>query len=275
MSPFLKIGELPSLGAMPYFFPLKHLFHEPNWQFMPGSPLELEHSLARGELDIALVSPLVLCEAPNDYLILPGLGYSARRHVKDMLLFSDILLDDMDEMSVSLQDGAVITSAMIQVILTKYLQYQINFINGWGGAESFVLEGDPALRERMLARYTYVYDMGDLWSHYTREPMIYYLWVVRRSALREKHAQLVLFHRLLRQAYEVSRSDWSRLAALVRGGYEWLRKPSMIQLWTNLEYEIEEPSFDGLKRFFEDAYEVSVVDEVPDLEFFEPEWNFS
>jgi len=94
-----------------------------------------------------------------------------------MLFFSDILLDDMDELTVSLQEGALTSSAIVKVVLGRYLQYQNQFINGWGPAEAYVLEGDPAVRERMLARYTYVYDVGDLWRHYTRMPMIYYVWV--------------------------------------------------------------------------------------------------
>jgi len=270
MNNILRIGEYPSLGTMPYFYPLRHVFNEANWYFIPGSPADLDHALEQGEADVALASPLALVSSPRDYLIFPELGYSSRRHVRDILLFSDMLLDDMDEMTVSIQDGAATASTMIQIILSQYPQYQNQFIIGWGNADAYVLSGDSALRERFLARYSYVYDMGDLWRHYTGKAMIYYLWVVRKDALKKKKGQIMLFHRLLKQGLEISRADWDRLSALIEG-YEWLKKSAITQLWSQVEYDLQPIHFEGLHRFYEDCVELEYFEEVPELEYFEHE----
>ncbi|MFO8058543.1 MAG: MqnA/MqnD/SBP family protein [bacterium] len=266
----LVIGEYVSLGTYPYFFPLRNVFNEPNWVFVSGSPAQLEDYLHQGEVDVALVSPLSVVSAPRDFLVMPDVGYAANRHVREILLFSDMLLEDMDEMSVSLQSGALTSAAMIRIVLDNYLQYQNQYIEGWGSAESFVLEGDPALRERVLARYSYVYDMGDLWKHYTKEPMIYYLWVVRRQALQEKEEMVVLFYRMLRHAIQVSSSDWNRLALLMQG-YDWIKKPMIHRLWNHIEYVLKPEHFRGLERFFEDCLDTGIIEETPALCFFEPE----
>jgi chorismate dehydratase len=270
MTKTLKIGEYVSLGTMPYFFPLRHVFNEPSWSFTQGPPDELDGALTRGEVDVALASPLSLSSAPRDYLIFPDLGYAGHAHIKDVLLFSDMLLDDMDEMTVSLQEGFAAPGAIMRVVLGRFLQYQNEFILGWGGADAFLLAGDAALRERLLARYAYVYDVGDLWRHYTGKAMIYNLWVVRKEAVREKEAMIVFFHRLLKQALAVARSDYSRLSSLAQG-YEWLKKNMFTQLWNQVEFELTPSHFEGLHKFYDECVEIGLIEEVPELEYFEYE----
>lgn len=270
MSSELRIGEYTSLGTMPYFYSLRHEFNEPNWTFIQGSPADIDQALDEGGVDVALASPMSLVSAPSDYLVFPDLGYSARGHIRDILLFSDMLLDDMDEMTVSIQDGAVTASIMVQVILSRYPRYDIDFITGWGNAQGFVLSGDSALRERFLARYSYVYDIGDLWKHYTGAAMIYYLWVVRKESFKKKKAQIMAFHRLVKQALEASRKDWDRLSTLVQG-YDWLKKPAITQLWSQVEYDLQPVHFEGLSRFYEDCAELEYIEEVPEIEYFEDE----
>jgi len=69
MSNILRIGEYVSLGTAPFFFPLRHVFNEPSWSFVSGTPEELGPALERGELDVAMVSPLTLVGSPLDYLV--------------------------------------------------------------------------------------------------------------------------------------------------------------------------------------------------------------
>jgi chorismate dehydratase len=268
MDGVLRIGEYTSLGTLPYFFPLRKVFNEPNWQFVSGQPDELSSALSRGEVDVALVPPLTVAGKPFDYLVLSDLGYAGNGHIKDALLFSDMLLDDMDEMTLSLPEGSSTISGMIHVVLDRYLQYQNEFIMGWGNAEAFLLSGDSALRERILARYSYVYDVGDLWRHYTGKPMIYYLWIIKKRAMRKKKKLIIQFHRLLKQSLEVSRSDWSRIASLAEG-YDWVKKPMFNQVWKKVEYDLSPGHFEGLNRFYEDCIEVGIIEDIPELEFFE------
>ncbi len=268
MNKDLRIGEYASLGAKPYFFPLKNIFSEPNWIFLPGSNEDVDLALDQGEVDVALASPLAVTSAPVDFLVFRDFGYSAKRHVSDMLLFSDILLDDMEEMTISIQEGASPASALLHIILERYLQYQNNFINGWGSADAFLLSGDAALRERVLDRYAYVYDVGNLWKHYTGRSMAYLLWVVRREAFNRKKDQIVRFRNLLKQALSVSSGDWSRLAVLL-DGYDWIKKPMMTQLWKRIEYNLDESHFEGLNYFYDDCVEIGLIEDVPELEFVE------
>ena len=264
----LRIGEYDSLGAVPAYFHLKSTFRQEHWRFAPAAMPDLDRALDRDEVDVGLVSPLLLASAPSDFLVLPGLGYAAARHTRDMFLFSDMLLDDMDEMTFSVP-GECSASYMLQLVTGRYLQFQNQFITGWGNAEAFLLVGDHALRERLLARYAYVYDLGDLWRHYTGKPMVYLLWAVKKETFRRRREEVRDFHRTLQRGLELMRSDWAVTAAKLKG-YDWVRSPQTItQLWTSVNYELSPPHYEGLDKFFDDCAEDGIIEEPPELEYAE------
>jgi chorismate dehydratase len=268
MNNVLKIGECQNLFSIPFYYPLKDMFEEQNREFISGTIEELDAALEKGQVDVALASPLSIVSAPLDYVVIPDLGYASRGAVHDMLLFSDILLDDMEELTFSLESNSIIAPAMLQIILERYLMYQSDYISGWGNAESFLLTGDAALRERTLSRYTYVYDLGNLWKHYTGNGMIYYMWVIKKSSLKTRENQIRLFHRQLRKSIEVSRTNWKTLAMKVKG-YNWIRPGVINKLWSKTEFDLQPLHFDGLKYFYEDCADIGIIDDVPELEYFE------
>jgi chorismate dehydratase len=268
ISNILRIGEYSTLGTMPFYHALKHMLPDPKWRFVPGSPESLGQALERGEVDIALASPLILANAPRDFMVFADLGYAGRGHMRDMLLFSDLYLDDMDEMTVALPQESPMVGSLMHIILERYLHYQNQYISGWGNAEAFVLDGDSALRERMLARYAYVYDVGDLWRHYTGHGLAYYLWMARTETVERNGRLVAAFHRRLNDALAYARQDWDRLSLFTKG-YDWIRKSMIKKLWEQVDYELKPEHFDGLNRFFEDSMEVGTIEEVPELQFYE------
>lgn len=264
----LRIGEYDSLGAVPAYWHLKQELRQDWWTFVPGTIPELDRALERDEIEVSLVSPLLIASAPADYLALPGLGYGARRHTRDMFLFSDMLLDDMDEMTISLPDESTAAN-LIQIITGHFLQFQNQFITGWGDADAFLLVGDPALRERQLGRYAYVYDVGDLWRHYTKSAMAYYLWAVKRDTLRRKREAVLDFYRSLRRGLTLHQDDWALTASRVQG-YDWVRNPKTItQLWADVNHELSEEHLKGLEKYFVECMELGLIDEPPEIQYLE------
>jgi chorismate dehydratase len=268
MGSVLRIGEYASLGTRPFFYPLKHIFRAPEWQFVAGTPAGLVEALEEGNVDIALAPPLALAQVSRDYLVFPDWGYAGRGHMRDMLLFSDLYLDDMDEMTVALPEHSPVVSSLIHVILDNYLQYQNQYIMGWGPADAYVLDGDAALRERALARYAYVYDVGDLWRHYTGRGLAYYLWMARAEAVERDPGLVAAFHHRLGEALSYAKGNWDRLGLLVKG-YEWMRRNMMRKLWEQVDYELKPEHMDGLTRLFEDCVEAGLIEEVPELHFYD------
>ena len=267
MEPELRIGEIPYLECIPYFHPLREHYSQPEYRFVPGSPAELGPELRQGRLDLSLASALEYALVPQDYLLLPGLALGSRGPLGSALLFSDLLLDDMEESTVSISPAAVTASAALKIVFNKYLQYSVEFQTGWGDAEAYLLIGDAALRERSLARYNYIYDLGELWEFYTDQPLVLALWIVRREATSSKADLIRLLHRSLGYSLETAEQDYLRLARQVKG-YEWLDPDQMAEVWRKMQYRLEPADLEGLTRFYQDAEETGLIEQAPPLEFF-------
>lgn len=265
----LRIGEIPYLECIPYFQPVREQYSQPGYRLVPGSPAELGAELRQGRLDAGLTPALEYALAPQDYLLLPGLGLGTRGPMASSLLFSDILLDDLDDSTVSISPTAVTAAAALKIVLGKYLQYSVEFETGWGNAEAYLLIGDAALRERALNRYNYVYDLGELWQYYTHQPLVLALWAVRREAAAAKAELIRLLLRSLGYALESSEQDYPALARRVKG-YEWLDPARMVEIWRQIQYHLAPPDLEGLNRFYQDAEEINLIEQVPSLEFFGP-----
>ena len=263
----LRIGEIPAFHYLPYFYPLKEYYPQPEYRFVPGAPAELSALLRQGLLEIMPAPALEYALAPQDYLLLPGLGVGCRGPFGAALLFSDILLDDLDEGTVSLSPASVSAATVLRIVLTKYLQYTVEFQAGWGDADAFLLVGDAALRERNLSRYNYVYDIGELWRYYTHLPLVVSLWTLRREIGPNKSELVELLRRSLGYCLDFSEKDYSRLAGEVKG-YEWLPQNQMVEVWSKIQYHLEPDHFEGLVRFYQDAEEIGVIEQAPTLEFF-------
>ena len=267
MEPELRIGEIPYLECVPYYHSLREHYPQPEYRFVPGSPAELSAELRAGRVDVCLAPVMEYALAPQDYLLLPGLGLGARGALGSALLFSDLLLEDLEESVISISPAAVTAAAALKIVLGKYLQYSVEFQTGWGDAEAYLLVGDAALRERSLARYSYIYDLGDLWQHYTHQPLVLALWMVRREAAEAKADLVRLLLRSLGYALETSEQDYLKLAGQVKG-YEWLGPEQLAQAWRKIQYRLEPPDLEGLTLLYQDAEEISLIDQAPTLEFF-------
>ncbi len=269
MAAELRIGEIPYLECIPYFHPLREHYSQPEYRLVLGSPAEVGAELRQGRVDVGLAPALEYALAPSDYLLLPGLGLGARGPLGSALLFSDLPLDDLDDCAVSISPAAVTAAAALNILLNKYLQYSVEFQSGWGDAEAYLLIGDAALRERNLARYNHIYDLGELWQQYTRQPLVLALWVARREAAQLKADLLRLLNRSLGYCLETSEQDLLGLARQVKG-CEWLSPPQIADLWQKLQYRLEPPDLEGLTRFYQDAEETGLIEQAPSLEFFGP-----
>jgi len=265
----LIIGEIPYLDCYPYFAALRKKYNQDFFQFFTGHPTDLNSALKRGQIDVSISSSSEYCQNLDNYVVLPELCIGSTGPVGSVLLFSDIPLEDLDEMTISLPPSSAAAVTLVKVLFGKYLQFNSLFKTAWTDAEAHLLIGDSALRERTLERYPFVYDLGELWHEQTGLPMVFAVWIVRREASVEKREQLVTFHRNLKSAIEDGRKNWEALAEGL-GNYDWMGKEKVVQYWRGIEFSLTSQHIKGLMTFYADAEELNLVEESPDeIEFME------
>jgi len=265
----LLIGEIPYLDCYPYFYPFKTSQPADFFRFLPGHPADLNSLLRRGQIDVSISSSIEYCQSFDNYVILPELCIGSNGPVGSVLLFSDLPLEDLDEMNISTTAASASGVNLLKIIFGKYLQFNNQFKTSWMEAEAHLLIGDSALRERILERYQYHYDLGELWKEHTGLPMVFALWQVRREASLEKQEPIIIFHKSLKSAIESARKNWAELAKNL-AGYDWISPEAAVNYWKGIDFSLTPEHLKGLMKFYEDALELNLVEEIPEeIEFME------
>jgi len=267
--PKLVIGEIPYLDCYPYFGPLRKKYGHDFFVYYAGHPTDLNTALKRGQIDVSISSSIEYCQNFENYMVLPELCIGSDGPVGSVLLFSDIPVEDLDEMTISLPPSSAAAVNLVKIILGKYFQFSNQFKTSWTEAEAHLLIGDSALRERTLERYPYVYDLGELWKEQTGLPMVFALWIVRKDTVDKKREQLIAFHQSLKNAINDARKNWAELANSL-GNYDWMSKKEIIDYWKGIDFSLTSRHSKGLLTYFRDAEEMALVEAAPqEIEFVE------
>jgi len=265
----LVIGEIPYLDCYPYFEPLRKSYHQEFFQYFTGHPTELNSALKRGQIDVSISSSIEYCQSFESYVLLPDMCIGSSGPVGSVLLFSDLPLEDLDEMTISLPPSSASSVNLIKILLGKYFQFNNQFKTSWSEAEAHLLIGDSALREKTLERYPHIYDLGELWKEQTGLPMVFAVWIVRRDSSVEKREQLVIFHQNLKLAIEDAKKNWDKLAAGL-ADYDWMKKEEVVKYWRGVNFSLTSQHTKGLLQFYDDALELNLVEDAPEeIEFME------
>jgi chorismate dehydratase len=164
---------------------VKYLNARPLISGWPG-PVTLDHpaalcrSLARGELDVALVSSVEFLRNPI-YQVVEGVSISSDGPVYSVVVAHAGAISDLDEIEL---DPAAETSVNLLKCLLSESGLSPRFVKGsttpLGAHRARLLIGDQAIRfrEKDSGQFKF-WDLGEQWQKLTSFPFVYALWLVR------------------------------------------------------------------------------------------------
>jgi predicted solute-binding protein len=169
----LRIGCVKYLNARP-------LIHGWPTEIALDHPSALCAQLARGDLDIALVSSFEFLRNPI-YQIVDGISISSDGPVHSVLLAHVGELSDVDQIEL---DPAAETSGNLLRCLLGELELQPRFFStsksSLAKGMARLLIGDQAIRFRQEhASELQFWDLGEQWKKLIGLPFVYALWLVR------------------------------------------------------------------------------------------------
>jgi chorismate dehydratase len=175
----LRIGTVPYCNA----FPLIHYLPE----YLPGAeisewyPSAMREQLAAHNLDLVLMPVAELLSYPQGKII-GNCSIACNGAVRSVLLFSRKPIEQIESISL---DAASRSSVMIcEVILRHFyaLQPEKHRLETYQNpndcpTDAFVVIGDRALAFQPSARWSYRYDVGELWKEKTGLPLVFAAWI--------------------------------------------------------------------------------------------------
>ena len=270
----LHIGEISYLNCTPIFTVLRDHFEDPGYDFVRGTPAELNAKLRRGEIDLCPSSSIEYARNPGSYLILPDLSISSVGAVKSVLLFSPVPIEKLDGASIALTGESETSVVLLKILLSRKYSFTNSFYTAESPARSLTLRDDPllligdnALRESFNRKDGYVYDLGELWYQFTGTPFVFALWLLREEFASTDPSAAALICERLGESRRIAMKSYSDIAASSR--IIWTNHDFLINYWNTIPYELTPGHIEGLKLFYRFAADISLIDSEPPLRIFD------
>jgi chorismate dehydratase len=207
----LRVGRIPYINCYPVYGGIDRGVVTLDAELVDGIPSRLNRLMARGALDISVISAVEYARDAARYLLLPDLAISCDGPVRSVMLFSRVSAANLSGRRV-----LVTRSSMTSVVLLELL-----FEHVWDARPTFVpadaeiadlaraeqpehdarlIIGDAALllssgASDLARQYPYAYDLGAEWKQWTGLPFVFAVWVALRTTPVEHslalHAQLI------------------------------------------------------------------------------------
>ena len=279
----LNLGKINYLNCWPLFNQLQTALTSECFNLISGHPARLNAGLKEGRIDISPSSSMLLAHdnADDDYFILPDITIASLTEVRSVILLSRKPLNELNHNTISLTNQSLTSIFLLKIILFHFHKLNPDSISFTAGEfstntsppDAALIIGDQALKfyHNPPADYK-VYDLGRLWYEFTGLPFVYALWIGRKSALQEKSSIIKDLHCALKKIITDLPEKFARLTPCALAETENRAEITPAQLtsyWQQaISYRLDQPALAGLDLFYQLAWKMGLIKQVPKLEFF-------
>lgn len=259
----LKIGEISYANVYPIFHELKKYS---GYKFVSSVPSVLNKALREGGIEISPCSSIEYAKSPENYLIIPGVSISSQMEVKSVCLFSRCRIEYLNGKRIFLTGDSGTSVVLLKIILKFFFNIHVVFTNDESDCEAYLYIGDKALFKYYSKEYKYTYDLGKVWYEFTHLPFVFALWLVNINCYEEHPKELGDFIELLLKITSESKKNLSALIDFYF--FKGLSSYEIIDYWEIIDYGLDESNIAGLKKYYELAYEIGEIKNIPSLNFY-------
>jgi len=271
----LKLGKIGFLNVLPIHYPLERGILPHPFQIVSGAPAHLNELMARGDLDLSVVSSIEYARHHERYYILPNLSISCRGPVRSVVLMSRVPVGELSGKKVLVSAESHTSVALLRILFRFRLGVQAEFEVGNCSRElsherypaAFLAIGDEALRLRTHALYPHMLDLGEAWHSWTGLPFVFALWILQRDAVERWNGQLepALDTLIRAKRWGADHLDSVCREASRRGvlGYRGL-----YEYYQCLRYDLGDEELEGLRLFYRFLMDIGEIGAEPPLDLF-------
>ena len=217
-------------------------------------------------VDLGLIPSIEYAEY-SDYRIVPDLAVASEGDVASVALFTTRPVTSLRSIAV---DSHSRTSSMLLRILCaeswdiepKLVKLRPDLPVMLKRCDAALVIGDAALFLDYERQGLEKIDLGDEWAALTSLPFVWATWVGRSAVLTDEHVQV------LQSARTSGVQAIDEIVARHCPDDEEQRELGLNYLRKNMSYALDDQARAGLKKFFEYAYDLRLIQTNPDLRFY-------
>jgi len=261
----LLIGEIPYANLFPIFYMLKRGPDLSDYEFIKGSPSELNKKIREGLIDVSPSSSIEYLRHRDRYELIENHSISSRGPVGSILLFSKEPIERLGGLTVLTSSQSETSVALIKIVLKKFYKLDCHFKSSnmplreaLSSDTPYLLIGDEALREALKWHGLYVYDLGDVWYKHTGLPFTFALWIARKACCPEKSE---LYKKFIDDLDRAKTSALSSLDTIAASSplKDALSEEYLISYWKGMSFDFTQEHRKGLELFMVYAQELGLT----------------
>lgn len=222
----MRVGRIPYINCYPVYGAIDAGIVRLDGDLVSGVPTALNALMAKGQLDVSVVSAIEYARASARYLLLPDLAISCDGPVRSVLLLSKRPAPELGGQRVLVSRSSMTSVALLELLFEHVWHARPHFVPGDAEVsdiarfadedhEARLVIGDAALlighrdsaigsSERPRGRiphpasripYPFAYDLGLEWKTWTGQPFVFAVWVAQRTTSVDRalavHASLI------------------------------------------------------------------------------------
>jgi chorismate dehydratase len=272
----LRVGRIPYINCYPVYGAIDAGLVRLEAELVTGVPSDLNQRMARGQLDVSVVSAIEYARASERYVLLPDLAISCDGPVRSVLLLSKLPAPELGGRRVMVSRSSMTSVALLELLFANVWHAQPEFVPGDAELtdvsrfaeephDARLVIGDAALvlgtresstgHRSRVPSYEFVYDLGAEWKRWTSLPFVFAVWVAQRST---SVSRALAVHATLIESRSWGLQHLDRLAerAAASSGVD---TGACREYLSGLDYRLSYPHLAGLTNFFNRLVEVGRV----------------
>ena len=224
------------------------------------APSALAGAIDRGELDVGLVPSVDYQASQRDWVALPVGAIGSAGEVLTVRVFSSEPLERVEQIACDLDSHTSVVLCQVVWHLRYHRALRVVPLDGDGAAATAVLLiGDKVLDQLeggsgQLHDRPYQLDLGGAWAELTGLPFVYAFWA---GPARSDMDQLV---EILRQAYQGGMGQLEEIVQRFAPQHGFEEEVARRYLRENIRFGFGSAEQQGLRRFYELAYELGLIE---------------
>lgn len=189
----MRLGRIGYVNCYPVYQAIDRGVVPVAAQLVTGTPSELNHLLAAGELDVSVVSAVEYARNAKEYYLLPDLAVSCDGPVRSVALFSHRPVEALDGATVLVSASSRTSVCLVELLSQEYWKIRVKLAEARAEGrdldtlaelphDAVLVIGDAALLLSARHIYPHRYDLGEVWKAWTGLPFVFAVWAARRDA---------------------------------------------------------------------------------------------
>ena len=270
-----RVGHIGFLNVLPLTYSYKNILAN-EIELTDSVPAVVNDMIKNNLLDISLMSSIEYARQNKNLVMLPNFCVRADKEVTSIILISRKPIEELDGEKIFITKKSATAHCLLKIILhesykiaPRYEVQNLSVENPVENCSAALFIGDDALQIYLhKPKNFYYYDLGAEWYKLTGRQMVYAVFAARKDFAENNPDLLRDVYKKISAGFEYGIKNKSAAINSVLDKKFFTYAELDKYLGDVIKWNLTESGIDALKKFYELAHKINLLDEMPEIKIY-------